>query len=118
MPAGSSCVTLTGLSSSALLRYGTLTIASSSPERFLRLDGQTVQTRPIKGTIARSADATEDRRRTEILLGAEKDRAENTMIVDLLRNDLSRLLRGAIPSRIDPYPTRSCSSYEFLAARN
>lgn len=62
----------------ALLRYGKLTIASSSPERFLKLDGRQVETRPIKGTVARSADC-------------EKDRAENTMSVDLLRNDLSRV---------------------------
>ncbi|MBU6458106.1 MAG: aminodeoxychorismate synthase component I [Bradyrhizobium sp.] len=75
----------------ALLRYGELTIASSSPERFLKLDGRRVETRPIKGTIARSADSRQDRRRAEILAASEKDRAENTMIVDLLRNDLSRV---------------------------
>ncbi|UPK05760.1 aminodeoxychorismate synthase component I [Bradyrhizobium sp. 170] len=75
----------------ALLRYGKLTIASSSPERFLKLDGQEVETRPIKGTIARSADFEEDRRRAEVLVASEKDRAENIMIVDLLRNDLSRV---------------------------
>lgn len=75
----------------ALLRYGKLTIASSSPERFLRLDGRFVETRPIKGTIARSADPDEDRRRAATLASSEKDRAENTMIVDLLRNDLSRV---------------------------
>ncbi|MFG3591649.1 aminodeoxychorismate synthase component I [Bradyrhizobium sp. RDI18] len=75
----------------ALLRYGRLTIASSSPERFLKLNGRQVETRPIKGTIARSADSKDDRRRAELLLASEKDRAENTMIVDLLRNDLSRV---------------------------
>lgn len=75
----------------ALLRYGRLTIASSSPERFLKLDGKQVETRPIKGTMARSADPNEDRRRAEFLLASEKDRAENVMIVDLLRNDLSRV---------------------------
>ncbi|WGR90687.1 aminodeoxychorismate synthase component I (plasmid) [Bradyrhizobium sp. ISRA435] len=75
----------------ALLRYGKLTIASSSPERFLKLDGRQVETRPIKGTIPRSADSREDQRRAKILLASEKDRAENTMIVDLLRNDLSRV---------------------------
>ncbi|WP_407175705.1 aminodeoxychorismate synthase component I [Bradyrhizobium sp. STM 3562] len=75
----------------ALLRYGKLTVASSSPERFLKLEGRQVETRPIKGTIARSADSREDQRRAEILQASEKDRAENTMIVDLLRNDLSRV---------------------------
>ncbi|MCK1517556.1 aminodeoxychorismate synthase component I [Bradyrhizobium sp. 190] len=75
----------------ALLRYGKLTIASSSPERFLKLAGQKVETRPIKGTIARSANSEEDQRRAEILVASEKDRAENIMIVDLLRNDLSRV---------------------------
>jgi para-aminobenzoate synthetase component I len=75
----------------ALLLYDKLTIASSSPERFLRLDGRQVETRPIKGTIARSADPTEDQRRAAFLRASEKDRAENTMIVDLLRNDLSRV---------------------------
>ncbi|MGY4224986.1 para-aminobenzoate synthetase component 1 [Bradyrhizobium sp. USDA 4503] len=75
----------------ALLLYGKLTIASSSPERFLRLDGRQVETRPIKGTIARSADPMEDQRRAAFLRSSDKDRAENTMIVDLLRNDLSRV---------------------------
>lgn len=49
----------------ALLRYGKLTVASSSPERFLKLDGRQVDTRPIKGTITRSADSKEDRCRAE-----------------------------------------------------
>jgi len=75
----------------ALLLYGKLTIASSSPERFLRLDERQVETRPIKGTIARSDDPAEDVLRAAFLRSSEKDRAENTMIVDLLRNDLSRV---------------------------
>lgn len=49
----------------ALLRYGKLTIASSSPERFLNLKRRRVETRPIKGTIARCADSKEDQRRAE-----------------------------------------------------
>ncbi len=75
----------------ALLLYGRLTIASSSPERFLKLDGHRVETRPIKGTIARSVDPKEDQRWAEFLFTSEKDRAENIMIVDLLRNNLSRV---------------------------
>lgn len=57
----------------------------------MRLDGRQVETRPIKGTIPRSADSDEDERRARTLLASEKDRAENTMIVDLLRSDLSRV---------------------------
>lgn len=75
----------------AYLECGRLTVASSSPERFLRLDGRRIETRPIKGTAPRSPDPAEDRARAEALLASDKERAENVMIVDLLRNDLSRI---------------------------
>ncbi|ACA14641.1 para-aminobenzoate synthase, subunit I [Methylobacterium sp. 4-46] len=75
----------------AYLELGALTVASSSPERFLRLDGRRIETRPIKGTAPRAADPAEDRARAEALLASDKERAENVMIVDLLRNDLSRI---------------------------
>ena len=75
----------------AYLEHEGLAIASSSPERFLKRDGDTVETRPIKGTAKRSADPEEDRALAEALLASEKDRAENVMIVDLLRNDISRV---------------------------
>lgn len=67
-------------------------VLSLSPERFLQThpDG-TVETRPIKGTRPRSVNAAEDRFAAEALLMSAKDRAENLMIVDLLRNDLSRV---------------------------
>lgn len=72
-------------------------VASTSPEGFLLLHGDQAETRPIKGTRPRSADPREDRRLADELLASEKDRAENVMIVDLMRNDLSRVsLPGTI----------------------
>jgi para-aminobenzoate synthetase component 1 len=68
-------------------------IASASPERFLRVVDRHVETRPIKGTAARTRQADADRASGEQLTASPKDRAENVMIVDLLRNDLSRVCR-------------------------
>mgnify|MGYP003114193205 CR=1 FL=1 len=68
-------------------------IISLSPERFLRLSQGQVETRPIKGTRPRDADPQQDAAQADALLSSPKDRAENLMIVDLLRNDLGRSCR-------------------------
>ena len=68
-------------------------VLTNSPERFLRVDGGRVEARPIKGTRRRSADPAEDKALAAELSASAKDRAENLMIVDLMRNDLSRVCR-------------------------
>jgi para-aminobenzoate synthetase component I len=65
-------------------------IVSASPERFARIENRQVETRPIKGTRGRSPYPVADMFTGDVLRASEKDRAENVMIVDLLRNDLSR----------------------------
>ena len=73
-------------------RSATQVLLSNSPERFFCVDGDgVVRTQPIKGTRPRHADASRDRALAEALLHSAKDRAENLMIVDLMRNDLSRV---------------------------
>jgi len=75
----------------AYLDLGPHQILCMSPERFLRCDGKQVVTQPIKGTRPRHADARQDQKEAEALLNSAKDRAENVMIVDLLRNDLGQV---------------------------
>ncbi|MCC5885948.1 MAG: aminodeoxychorismate synthase component I [Gammaproteobacteria bacterium] len=73
-------------------------VLSFSPERFLRTEAGSIETCPIKGTRPRSPDPVLDRRLADELLASSKDRAENLMIVDLLRNDLGR---SCVPGSIE-----------------
>lgn len=91
------------------LDLGDFVLASASPERFLQVHEGEVRTRPIKGTRPRGSTPEEDAAIAEELLASLKDRAENVMIVDLLRNDLGRVCRfGSVrPTevcRLETYP--------------
>lgn len=76
----------------AYLSLGNKIVASHSPERFIsRSSSGLLETRPIKGTATRHKDPIQDARNAQTLLDSEKDRAENLMIVDLMRNDIARV---------------------------
>lgn len=90
---------------------GDFVLASASPERFLRVDQGEVETRPIKGTRPRGATPTEDQARVAELLGSAKDRAENVMIVDLLRNDLGRVCQYG---SVRVHAVCGLESYQFV----
>lgn len=76
---------------SGFFNADSITVISSSPERFVRCVDKQVTTCPIKGTAKRDADPIVDKKMALQLLNSEKDKAENVMIVDLMRNDLSRV---------------------------
>ena len=94
---------------SAFLRLPHSALLSLSPERFLSLQRQEIETRPIKGTLPRLDDAEADRLQAKKLAHSEKDRAENLMIVDLLRNDIGRVATPgsvSVPELfvVEPFP--------------
>ncbi|MGR9101313.1 MAG: aminodeoxychorismate synthase component I, partial [Gammaproteobacteria bacterium] len=74
----------------AYLNMPDVQILSSSPERFLKVTGGLVETKPIKGTRRRGQGPEENFAQIEALAGSDKDKAENVMIVDLLRNDIGK----------------------------
>lgn len=94
----------------AFLDIGKFTICSASPELFFSLDKHDLTSRPMKGTAPRGKFLTEDRRMAENLKTSEKNRAENVMIVDMMRNDMGRV---AVPGSVqvtkcfdvEKYPT-------------
>ena len=94
----------------AFLRTPERTILSLSPELFLRIEKDRIATRPMKGTVRREPGAAEDRAAAAALVADEKQRAENLMIVDLLRNDLARVsVPGSVRVddlfTVETYPT-------------
>jgi para-aminobenzoate synthetase component 1 len=77
----------------AFIDFGATALLSSSPERFLKLENGVIETRPIKGTRPRGPNPALDAALARELQASEKDRAENLMIVDLLRNDVGRVAK-------------------------
>ncbi len=94
----------------AYVDTGRFAIASASPELFFQLDGETVTCRPMKGTTRRGRTNAEDAKQAEWLKESEKNRAENIMIVDMIRNDLGRIAKTGsvhVPElfTVEKYPT-------------
>ncbi|HJQ80498.1 MAG TPA: anthranilate synthase component I family protein, partial [Lacipirellulaceae bacterium] len=96
---------------SGFLDGGDWQIASTSPERFVRVDDGHVETRPIKGTRARAWRPEADLFAGDELRASDKDRAENVMIVDLLRNDLSRT---SLPESVHVSQLCGLETYEYV----
>lgn len=99
-----------GVAHAAHLAFGERRVLCLSPELFFERDGRRVRMQPMKGTRPRGRTLAEDRRLCEELLSSPKERAENLMILDMVRNDLGRIARpGSVqvekPFLTEPYPT-------------
>jgi para-aminobenzoate synthetase/4-amino-4-deoxychorismate lyase len=94
----------------AYIDTGRYIICSASPELFFELEGDTITSCPMKGTVKRGRTTIEDREQADWLKNSEKNRAENVMIVDMIRNDLGRIARtGSVRVNelfcLERYPT-------------
>ncbi|MCK9518562.1 MAG: aminodeoxychorismate synthase component I [Dehalococcoidia bacterium] len=94
----------------AYLDFGRFVVCSASPELFFARDGERVTMRPMKGTATRGRTLEEDRRRSAALRKSPKERAENLMVVDMVRNDLGKVARTGsvkVPElfRVEKFPT-------------
>ncbi|MGB4057794.1 MAG: aminodeoxychorismate synthase component I, partial [Alphaproteobacteria bacterium] len=100
----------------AYMNIGGVIIASASPEQFLSVEDGIVTTRPIKGTIPRGQNKEDDAANRKKLESSFKDRAENIMIVDLLRNDLSKVCEPNSIELVDLCKTESFASVHHLVS--
>jgi len=96
--------------------FGTGHVASSSPERFIKVTDNLIETRPIKGTMPRSKDPKIDQRNKDILINSKKDRSELLMIVDLERNDLSRIAKTGTVEVTELFKLESYATVHHLVA--
>lgn len=94
----------------AFIDMGDWAVCSASHELFFELDGETITSRPMKGTVHRGRTTKEDKQNVQWLRASEKNRAENAMIVDMVRNDIGRIAKTGsvqVPQlfEIEKYPT-------------
>jgi para-aminobenzoate synthetase component 1 len=100
----------------AYLRLQGLALISNSPERFIQLQNGEAITQPIKGTRPRGADPAADAAAAAELMASDKDRAENLMIVDLMRNDLARVCRPGTVRAGPLYELQSFTNVHHLVS--
>ena len=96
--------------------FGTGHILSSSPERFIKVTDNIIETRPIKGTMPRSDDPVIDQENKEFLINSFKDQSELLMIVDLVRNDVSRIAKTGTVEVTELFKLESYATVHHLVA--
>ena len=96
--------------------FGDGHILSSSPERFIKITDGVIETRPIKGTMPRSTDPVIDQQNKEILINSKKDQSELLMIVDLERNDLSKIAETGTVEVTELFKLESYATVHHLVA--